>query len=121
MCCSFFGYVLLTTQLMSYPLFYVSLIFYVLNSFGSLAVCLWIAGGVSVEAENFRTAFRRKVNLRKIMFAEVVNEQNSNDYLMTEQDYILSGCDLLQYKRSLIITVVGTILTYTLLLLNLKE
>lgn len=84
-------------------------------------VCLWVVGGVPIEMEKFRLEFKKKTQKRRLMLTNA-NGGTFEDWLNDIGDFSLSGCDILHYRRSsMILTLVGAVLTYTLFLLNSIE
>ncbi|GBM30991.1 hypothetical protein AVEN_69232-1 [Araneus ventricosus] len=85
-----------------------------------LSAIFLVAGQVPVEAENFVDAFRKKLECR--LFHESSPEVNVpiQEWLFVKPDFVLSGCKMINYKRSSILTAFGTILTYGLLIVNME-
>ncbi|GBN62810.1 hypothetical protein AVEN_32393-1 [Araneus ventricosus] len=87
------------------------------NSFIGLVTFLWMAGGLPVEAAKFKEAFRRKISQR-VTFLRKEEEIHFEKYLPDVSSYVLSGWDIIYFQRSSILAVAGTLLTYTILLIN---
>lgn len=116
-CCSLLGWVMLGREHATNLKWVLHMVFFGLNSLVSLVVILWVVGGVPMEMEKFRLAFKNKIHKRRLSSEKT----NFEDWLDDGGDFVFSGCDILCYRRSSILTLVGTILTYTLLLLNWME
>ncbi|GBN27738.1 hypothetical protein AVEN_175059-1 [Araneus ventricosus] len=87
------------------------------NSFGGLLVCLWIAGGLPVEEKRMKDAFRKKIQQRRLSRLSV-DAICLEEEMSEKSDFVLSGCDIIHFRRSSIATLAGTILTYTILLIS---
>lgn len=119
-CGNLLGWVVTSTDRFNDVVSMSSVVFYAVNSVGSLSASLWIAGGIAIEMKKFRDAFGEKTHKRRLMLVPYSNEASFEEGLNRMANFALSGCDILYYRRSSILTVVGAILTYTLLLLNTK-
>ncbi|KAF8794501.1 hypothetical protein HNY73_002476 [Argiope bruennichi] len=97
--------------------FAITLLLNLANSFAGLMTCLWMAGGLPVEASKFKEAFRRKINQR-LMFLHEEEDIFFEKCLPDISSYLLSGCNIIYFQRSSILAVVGTLLSYTFLLIN---
>ncbi|GFU45841.1 uncharacterized protein NPIL_572401 [Nephila pilipes] len=91
-----------------------SVLFYGIPNLVSLIAVLWTAGGLPVEQHELKEAFYKKVHLRFLIF-RVLEEPQCKRELLEKPDLVLNGCNIFFYTRSSILTVVGTLLTYTLL------
>ncbi|GFQ67264.1 uncharacterized protein TNCT_133641 [Trichonephila clavata] len=88
-----------------------------ISSFLCLVGTLWAAGTLPVELNNLKETFYEKAYLRQIFFG-FYKEQNLKREILEKPDFVFSGCDILFYKRSSILAAVGTLLTYTVLVIN---
>ncbi|GBN28605.1 hypothetical protein AVEN_170186-1 [Araneus ventricosus] len=95
-------------------------LFYGLSSFGCLTGILWVAGGLPVQMQRFKEAFCKKAHLRLICF-ENLEEPQLKKELFEKPEVVLSGCDIIFFKRSTVLAVFGTLLTYTVLVVNAKD
>ncbi|GFY73655.1 uncharacterized protein TNIN_331911 [Trichonephila inaurata madagascariensis] len=115
-CYTILGCYLLTPmpvyQLMEYSVIGIS-------SFLCLIATLWSAGALPVELNNLKETFYEKTYLRRIFF-EFYKEQNFMREILEKPDFVFSGCDILFYKRSSILAAVGTLITYTVLVINVN-
>ncbi|GBM51108.1 hypothetical protein AVEN_275299-1 [Araneus ventricosus] len=116
-CITTIGWLLVPTELLLTSVGIVKILLYSANSICSLVCVLWMAGGLPAEAEKLKTEFRKKVRQRWIM-TKNVNEDGFSKDLTEESDYVLSGCDIIYFRRSSVLALAGTILTYTILLMN---
>ncbi|GFR19620.1 uncharacterized protein TNCT_56801 [Trichonephila clavata] len=89
-------------------------------SFLCLVGTLWVAGALPVELNNLKGTFYEKVYLRCIFFG-FHKEQSLWREILEKPDFVFSGCDILFYKRSSILAAVGTLVTYTVLVINVQE
>ncbi|KAG8194918.1 hypothetical protein JTE90_021379 [Oedothorax gibbosus] len=101
--------------------------FAALVSYFGLMTCLWFAGGVTLAMDDLKRAYSRKIQERSLV---VLNEEElrvgrceirsyTKSILYERQSPVLSGFSLLHFTRNSTLVVTGTLLTYTLLLLDL--
>ncbi|GBM68498.1 hypothetical protein AVEN_144206-1 [Araneus ventricosus] len=95
-------------------------VLYISNSFGGLLACLWMAGGLPTEAGRFKEAFRRKMKQRLLCIRKK-DEICFQEETANISDFVLSGCDIIFFRRSSILALAGTILTYAILLMTLNS
>ncbi|GBO06842.1 hypothetical protein AVEN_197680-1 [Araneus ventricosus] len=116
-CCSILGmFVSVDIRLLDFPVI-VSFALTLANAFIGLLACFWVAGGVPIETEKYKGAFCKKIrqrllqrrNLNEISFQKLDNDQSI---------FVLSGCNVIHFRRSSVLAIIGTIITYTLLLLR---
>ncbi|GBN26860.1 hypothetical protein AVEN_162510-1 [Araneus ventricosus] len=88
-----------------------------LNSSGGLLACLWTAGGLPLAEDELKDAFRRKMRERLRLFGKV-DEECFQQELLQKPSFLMSGCGIVYFQRSSILSLLGTILTYTLLLVT---
>ncbi|GFY38432.1 uncharacterized protein TNIN_43971 [Trichonephila inaurata madagascariensis] len=91
------------------------------NSVSAL-ICLisifWIPGEVPIQMEKFNQVIRKKFELRACL--NIVQENLSLERVLCEEKvFVLSGCSLVHFRKHFVLTVLGTILTYGLLIMNL--
>ncbi|GFX02662.1 uncharacterized protein TNCV_2011061 [Trichonephila clavipes] len=113
-CYAILGFYLITTMQI-YDIMDFSVIG--ISSFLCLIGTLWIAGALPVELNNLKEMFYEKAYLRLIFFG-FYKEQNFRREIFEKPDFVFSGCDILFYKRSSILAAVGTLITYTVLVIN---
>ncbi|GFR25242.1 uncharacterized protein TNCT_172521 [Trichonephila clavata] len=87
-------------------------------SFLYLTGTLWIAGSLPVELNKLKDTFYEKAYLRWISFG-FPSEQNFRREILAKPEFVFTGCDILHYRRSSVLAVVGTLVTYTLLVINI--
>ncbi|GIY10521.1 hypothetical protein CDAR_215101 [Caerostris darwini] len=94
------------------------MVFMFTNSFGGLLAYLWIAGGLPIEADRLKEVFRSKL-LQARLSANGVGEACPNGMkFLKVSNFELSGCEIVYFRRSSILALAGTILTYTVLLIS---
>ncbi|GFS67513.1 uncharacterized protein NPIL_184381 [Nephila pilipes] len=92
-------------------------IVYFANAILCLITSLWVAGSVPVEMSRFKETFHQTTHERLLYYHETEELHLKMD-LITEPDFVLTGCNILPFRRSTILTVIGTLLTYTVLIVN---
>ncbi|GFT33493.1 uncharacterized protein NPIL_668871 [Nephila pilipes] len=86
--------------------------------FGIIASILWVAGGVTISGNRFKVAFYKKSHLRLILGHE--NEEiRFQRGLFEAPELELTGCGLISYKRSTLLGIIGTLITYTIIVVGL--
>ncbi|KAG8178662.1 hypothetical protein JTE90_025585 [Oedothorax gibbosus] len=88
----------------------------ILNSLSFLMACMWFAGGVPLAMNNFKATFSRKT--QSLMVASSEQESVLGRGLYERPSLVLSGCGILFFTRNSMLVVLGTLLTYTILLLS---
>ncbi|GFS90900.1 uncharacterized protein NPIL_469001 [Nephila pilipes] len=83
----------------------------------NLLAYFWFAGGLPIEMDAFREEFCKKVYHRLLTLGKT-GEIVFQKALYETPSFVLSGCDILYFKRSSILGLAGAILTYTLLLVT---
>ncbi|GFU47393.1 uncharacterized protein NPIL_82431 [Nephila pilipes] len=99
---------------------FTSLLFFGIHSFGSILFMLWVTGGIPISLQEFNEAFCKKAHLRLIRSRNFSEPQLKRE-LSEKPDFYLTGCDMISFKRSTIFAVFGALLTYTVLLINMKK
>ncbi|GBO30628.1 hypothetical protein AVEN_252638-1 [Araneus ventricosus] len=85
----------------------------------STASIFFKAGQIPIEMDKFSRLKRRYIELRS--FLALSSSSTSVEISMNvDQVITLSGCDLIMYRKSTILTFLGTILTYGLLFLGIN-
>lgn len=82
-----------------------------------LTAVIWSAGRVPIEIKQLRDAFCKKIECRVLLGLES-EDLKLERWLYDIPEFVLIGGDVLHFRRSMILTVYGTILTYTFLLMN---
>ncbi|GIY58120.1 uncharacterized protein CDAR_431821 [Caerostris darwini] len=94
-------------------------VFFAINSFGSMAAVLWVAGQVPIQLQKLKESFYEKAHLRLISVCDLDEPQFKRE-LLEKPDFVLTGCDIISLRRSTVLGVFGTLLTYTVLLVSIK-
>ncbi|GBN15593.1 hypothetical protein AVEN_88182-1 [Araneus ventricosus] len=85
----------------------------------STASIFFKAGQIPIEMDKFSRLMRRHIELRSFL-ALSSSETGAEISLNVDQVITLSGCDLIIYRKTTILTFLGTILTYGLLFLGIN-
>ncbi|GFU47412.1 uncharacterized protein NPIL_82531 [Nephila pilipes] len=88
-----------------------------LSSFLCVVVLLWMAGRLPIALSGFKETFHQKTHNR-LLYVRVSEESHLKRDLFDEPDFVLTGCNILPLKRSTIVGLAGTLLTYTVLAMN---
>ncbi|GFT09900.1 uncharacterized protein NPIL_313161 [Nephila pilipes] len=91
-----------------------------INAFVCLICILWIAGGLPVHVQKLKEAFYKKAHLR-LLILNSTKEPHLKRELIEKPEFIFTACDILSLKRSAILAIFGTLLTYTVLVINTKD
>ncbi|GFU47408.1 uncharacterized protein NPIL_82511 [Nephila pilipes] len=118
MCGSMIGWLLSSDTGKLQPNAIVEIAFYIVIDFSSLFVVLWIAGGMPIELKKLKYEFNRKIRLR-LLHAEYHEETEPKSDLFGQSDFSFSGCDIISFKRSMILAFTGTLITYTFLVISI--
>ncbi|GFW22119.1 uncharacterized protein TNCV_1632491 [Trichonephila clavipes] len=70
--------------------------------------------------ENFTNEFLKKFE-RNCFLEPSQDNTRALEWLLKKPDLVLSGCKVINYRRSSVLTAVGTIITYGLLVVNMEE
>ncbi|GFU33642.1 uncharacterized protein NPIL_113531 [Nephila pilipes] len=98
-------------------LLYCEWAFYGLNSFGCLILFLWVAGEIPINDRKFREIFFQKTQNR-IFSTETPEELRMEKWLLDKPEFVLTGWDILSFRRNTVFAIFGTLITYTLLILS---
>ncbi|GFQ69477.1 uncharacterized protein TNCT_175121 [Trichonephila clavata] len=90
-------------------------VFYGTPNLVSLLVLLWIAGSIPVEQHKLKVAFYKRAHSRFLTIFTSEEPQCKRE-ILEKTDFVLNGCSIFSYTRSSILAVLGTLLTYTLLI-----
>ncbi|GBN42380.1 hypothetical protein AVEN_174256-1 [Araneus ventricosus] len=88
-----------------------------LNSSGGLLACLWTAGGLPLAEDEMKGAFQRKIREQSHLF-RMVDEECFQKELLQKPSFLMSGCGIVYFQRSSILSLLGTMLTYSILLVT---
>ncbi|GFQ92712.1 uncharacterized protein TNCT_669551 [Trichonephila clavata] len=80
--------------------------------FNCLFFMLWISSGVPVQMKKLKHAFSEKVRAR-LLYNRNLREIQPKGKLFGQSEFIFTGCDIILYKRSTLLTILGTLLIYT--------
>ncbi|GBN90259.1 hypothetical protein AVEN_54753-1 [Araneus ventricosus] len=86
-------------------------------SAASLLACFWVAGGLPIQMQAFIKEFQQKIEHR-LMLRGREDEVNFGGRLDERSVFVLSGYDIIHFKRSSILALAASVLTYTLLLIK---
>ncbi|GFU18464.1 uncharacterized protein NPIL_554651 [Nephila pilipes] len=86
--------------------------------FGIITSILWVAGGVTISGNRFKEAFYKKAHIR-LIFGQEKEETRLQRGLFEAPDLELTGCGLISYKRSTLLGIIGTLITYTIVVVGL--
>ncbi|GFQ93114.1 uncharacterized protein TNCT_126171 [Trichonephila clavata] len=92
-------------------------ILYGTNAGLCVASILWAAGAVSIEMKNFKEVFHYKIQL-KLLRKHSEEQLHLKMYLMDEPDVVLTGWNVLYLGRGTILGLIGTLFTYTVLVMH---
>lgn len=82
-----------------------------------LIATIWIAGRIPIEIAKFKNAYYKKTEQR--MFLGLSSEDaRLEKWSYGMPDFVLTAGDFLQFKRNMILTFTGTLLTYTFLIIT---
>ncbi|KAG8185298.1 hypothetical protein JTE90_023906 [Oedothorax gibbosus] len=97
---------------------YVDVFYTLSNGLLALSAIFGTAGQVPIEIEDFGVIFQRKLEDR--MFTGIIDDNiRIGKCFIDNPRFVLSGLRVIFYTRDLILTTIGTILTYALLVMNL--
>ncbi|GFU01996.1 uncharacterized protein NPIL_162831 [Nephila pilipes] len=111
MCSSLLGGVLIKIQFDEDNMV---VMFYFINAILCIITVLWVAGSVPVEMSRFKEAFHQTTQER-LLYYHTTEELHLKMDLFIESDFVLTGCNILSFRRNTILAVIGTLLTYTVL------
>ncbi|GFT54264.1 uncharacterized protein NPIL_631911 [Nephila pilipes] len=78
----------------------------------------WIPGEVPIEMDNFNQVMRKKFELRAA--SGIISDNSAVERAVCDEKVIvLSGCSLIYFTKESVLSVLGTILTYGLLIIGL--
>ncbi|GFT18093.1 uncharacterized protein NPIL_265881 [Nephila pilipes] len=101
-----------------YTIHLIEAIFHGFAGLACLTVTLWVAGGLPVESNNLKEAFYKMAHAR-FLFFHSSNEPNCKREMLEKPEFVFMGCNVLPYRRSSILTLVGILLSYTVLITQL--
>ncbi|KAG8180008.1 hypothetical protein JTE90_020963 [Oedothorax gibbosus] len=93
---------------------------YAVCSLAGMMSILYVAGGLSIELNRFKSAFCRKLQERMFL-RQGIEEIRPYRGPFDKPDFEFTTCGILNYNRSNMLTVVGALLTYTIIVFNSKD
>ncbi|GBN33865.1 hypothetical protein AVEN_238246-1 [Araneus ventricosus] len=117
MCASVIGWYLVKKWDDSDIAWKMKIAFYVINAFSNVMATTWVASESAISMKKFKETFNQKTQ-KRLLYYDPKGEQYLKADLLAEPDFVLTGCDIISFKRSTILALVGTLLTYTVLLMN---
>ncbi|KAG8182220.1 hypothetical protein JTE90_002651 [Oedothorax gibbosus] len=115
--CSVVGFFAIYSVLEMNYLMTIDILFSGILSTATLASIIWMAGQVPIETAAFREAFLSKIE-RRVCLGIAPDIAGLDRLLSCDADFVLTGGNIVRFQRSLILTIVGTVLTYTFLLIT---
>ncbi|GFS67783.1 uncharacterized protein TNCV_4364381 [Trichonephila clavipes] len=95
-------------------------IFYFINAALCIVTTLWVAGSVPIQMSRFKEVFHQRTRER-LLYYHTTDEMHLQMDLFHEPEFVFTGCNIISYRRSTILGLIGTLLTYTVLALSLDE
>ncbi|GFR19938.1 uncharacterized protein TNCT_165121 [Trichonephila clavata] len=93
----------------------VSAVFYGVPNLVYLIILLWIAGSIPVEQNKLQGAFYKRTHSRFLLHL-TSQEQQCKREILDKNVFVLNGCSTFSYTRSSILALIGSLLTYSLLI-----
>ncbi|GBM79019.1 hypothetical protein AVEN_23060-1 [Araneus ventricosus] len=100
-----------------YILFITDFLLYGGISFTAWTFILWAAGGLPVKMDELKKSFHKKAQLR-LIFRSTLSEQQIIREMFVKRQFSFTACDLFSYRRSTILALLGTLLTYAFLVFS---
>ncbi|GFY64514.1 uncharacterized protein TNIN_14301 [Trichonephila inaurata madagascariensis] len=95
----------------------VEVLFISISTLVSLLSIFYCAGRIPLEMDFFSRTIQKQFQKRALL--GVVEENTSVErLLLQEKTFVLSGCEMIHFTRSGILTILGAISTYGLLVLS---
>lgn len=114
-CSSMLGWIVLGEHV-SDTKFLLTLLYFA-NSLACLFVFVWVPGQLPIEMDKFKEVFRRK-SRQRWMLLRIAEEDVFGKAFIEKPTLTFSGCDIITFRRNSILAIIGTILTYTLLVVT---
>lgn len=119
-CCSIVGSFVLFRMEDYHAMMLLESLYMLSHSVVVLILVIWFAGQVPIEMSLLRSAFCENIECRMLL-GNGIKDTKLEKALYDTPDIVLTGGNILYFKRSLILTVLGIILTYTFLLINTTQ
>ncbi|GFR05978.1 uncharacterized protein TNCT_668871 [Trichonephila clavata] len=78
---------------------------------------LWMAGETTIKERRFREIFYQKAQ-SKMLSAGNAEEPRIERWLLDKPEFVFTGWDIVSYRRSTVFAVLGTLITYSVLVVN---
>ncbi|GFR19179.1 uncharacterized protein TNCT_3441 [Trichonephila clavata] len=117
MCGSMTGWYLMNSWNKSLITWKIETMYYGINAFLSVVCILWVAGALPIAMNKFKETFYSKTHAR-LLYYHSKDELYLKGEVINEPDFILTGCEMVSFKRSTILVFIGTLLTYTVLIVS---
>ncbi|GFR19171.1 uncharacterized protein TNCT_3401 [Trichonephila clavata] len=118
MCGSATGYLLTESWNETFMAMKIEVAYYGINAFVCVVSILWVAGALPIEMNKFKETFHSKTHSR-LLYYHTKDELYLKREVVNEPDFVLTGCEIISYKRSTVLAFVGTLLTYTVLVISI--
>ncbi|GIY00424.1 uncharacterized protein CDAR_403581 [Caerostris darwini] len=96
-------------------------LFYSVVHFICVTAVFWSAGSVPVALNKLNRFFYRKAHSRLILVCSTSEGRKLKRELVEKPEFVLTGCDVIVYRRSSILAFVGTLLTYSIITMDIKD
>ncbi|GIY26924.1 uncharacterized protein CDAR_549631 [Caerostris darwini] len=94
-------------------------LFYSTVHFICVTAVFWSAGSVPVALNKLNRCFYKKAHSRLLLVRTSEGRKLKRE-LFEKPEFALTGCDVIIYKRSSILAFVGTLLTYSIITMDIK-
>ncbi|GBM12018.1 hypothetical protein AVEN_256103-1 [Araneus ventricosus] len=91
--------------------------FYAFNAFLNITATIWIASGLSIAMSKFKDVYHQKTHMR-LLYYDTSEEAVLKRDLFDEPEFVLTACDILSFRRSTALALFGTLVTYTVLVMD---
>ncbi|GIY28154.1 uncharacterized protein CDAR_219121 [Caerostris darwini] len=96
-------------------------LFYSVVHFICVTAVFWSAGSVPVALNKLNRFFYRKAHSRLLLVCSTSEGRKFKRELVEKPEFVLTGCDVIVYRRSSILAFVGTLLTYSIITMDIKD
>ncbi|GFW19008.1 uncharacterized protein TNCV_165211 [Trichonephila clavipes] len=90
-------------------------LFYGIANSVSLIVVIWVPGGLPMEQNKLKNAFYKRAHSRFLMALSSKEPQCKRE-ILDKPNFAFRGCNIFSYTRNSVLTLVGTLLTYALII-----
>ncbi|GFT78492.1 uncharacterized protein NPIL_602381 [Nephila pilipes] len=116
-CCNAVGWLVVGEKNTADAALMVQFALYLANAIFSLLAYMWFVGCLPTEMDAFKDEFCRKVQ-EKLLVGGKPDDIDYQKGLCERPSFVLSGCDIIHFKRSSILSLSGAVFTYTILLIT---